>query len=370
MKKLGFGFMRLPVFDKDDRTSIDYEAVCKMVDRYMEKGFTYFDTAQVYHDGFSEVAVRKCLTSRYKREDYFLTDKLSLWAVGGKDKMQSFFDRQLETCGVEYFDNYLIHNLGIKNYEIAKQHDAFNFVRKLKELGKVKEYGFSYHDNAELLDTILTEQPDVDYVQLQVNYMDWNNDAIQSKKCCNVVSKHGKKIIVMEPVKGGTLANLPNKAKQLLSTLDKDASVASWAIRFAASVKDTYTVLSGMSNMEQIEDNTSYMQSFIPLSTEETKAVFRVVDIINEVSPIACTGCRYCVDGCPAGVRISECFSLYNADLMYAENFFSPHEGIYDNIPDKNKASACIECGQCEAVCPQHLKVMNLLKDVAKRFEQ
>ena len=174
----------------------------------------------------------------------------------------------------------------------------------------------------------------------------------------------------MEPVKGGTLANLPNKAKELLSKLDKDASQASWAIRFAASVKDSFTVLSGMSSLEQIEDNTSYMQEFIPLSAEETKAVFKVVDIINEVAPIPCTGCRYCVEGCPAKVSIPECFSIYNADLQYMDNFFSPHEEVYFNIPDENKPSACIGCGQCEAACPQHLEVMKLLKDVAKRFEQ
>ncbi len=362
--------MRLPVLNKDDMTTIDYEAVCKMVDCFMENGFTYFDTAQVYHEGFSEVAVNKCLTSRYKREDYFLADKLTLWVVGGADKMQSFFDRQLETCGVTYFDNYLIHNLGVKNYEQAKEYDAFNFVRKLKAEGKIKAFGFSYHDNAELLDVILTEQPDVDYVQLQVNYMDWNNDGVQSRKCCEVASKHGKKIIIMEPVKGGTLANVPDKAKELLSGIDKTASVASWAIRFAASVKDAAMVLSGMSNMEQLCDNISYMKDFVPLSAEETKAVFRVVDIINEVSPIPCTGCRYCVDGCPMKVSIPECFSLYNADLMYKENFFSPHEEIYDNIPDNNKASACIGCGQCEAACPQHLKITELLKEVTKRFEQ
>ena len=217
MKKLGFGFMRLPVLDNEDRTKIDYETVNKMVDLFMENGFTYFDTAKVYHDGFSEIAVGKCLADRYPRESFRLTDKLCLWVVDSPDKMQEFFNGQLEACHVDYFDNYLIHNMGVKTYKQAKDYDAFNFVRKLKEQGKVKEYGFSFHDNAELLDTILTEQPDVDYVQLQVNYMDWNNSGIQSRKCCEVASKHGKKIIIMEPVKGGTLANVPNKAAELLS---------------------------------------------------------------------------------------------------------------------------------------------------------
>ena len=369
MKNFGFGFMRLPVVDEKDRSKIDFETVSKMVDIFMEAGFTYFDTACVYHDGFSEVAIGKCLADRYSRERFFLTDKLSLWAVGGKDKMQSFFDKQLENCHVTYFDNYLIHNLGVKNYEQAVEYDAFNFVRKLKEQGKVKEYGFSYHDNAELLDKILTEQPDVDYVQLQVNYMDWNNDGVQSRKCCEVAQKHGKKIIVMEPVKGGTLANLPEKANELLKSIDNSASAASWAIRFAASVKNVVMVLSGMSNTEQLLDNISYMKDFTPLTEDETKAVFRAVDIINDVSPIACTGCRYCVDGCPAGVSIPECFSLYNADIMYKENFFSPHETIYENIPDSQKASACIGCGQCEDACPQHLPIRKLLGDVTKRFE-
>ena len=369
MKKLGFGFMRLPVLDNEDRTKIDYETVNKMVDLFMENGFTYFDTAKVYHDGFSEIAIGKCLADRYPRDSFRLTDKLSLWVVDSPDKMQEFFNGQLEACHVDYFDNYLIHNMGVKTYKQAKDYDAFNFVRKLKEQGKVKEFGFSFHDNADFLDIILTEQPDVDYVQLQVNYMDWNNSGIQSRKCCEVASKHGKKIIIMEPVIGGTLANVPKKAAELLSSLDKDASVASWAIRFAASVKDSVMVLSGMSSMEQVNDNIGYMKDFTPLSPEETKAVYRVVDIINEVSPIPCTGCRYCVEGCPAKVSIPECFSLYNADLQYMENFFSPHEEIYGNIPDENKASACLECGLCEEACPQHLKIRELLKDVAKRFE-
>ncbi|MBP3580431.1 MAG: aldo/keto reductase, partial [Clostridia bacterium] len=267
-------------------------------------------------------------------------------------------------CHVTYFDNYLVHNLNKENYQIAKQYGAFDFVRKLKREGKVKEFGFSFHDNAELLDIILTEQPDVNYVQLQVNYMDWDSDTIQSAKCCEVASKHGKKIIIMEPVKGGSLANVPKEAQDVFSKANRDASVASWAIRFAASVKDSVMVLSGMSNFEQLNDNISYMKDFKPLNSKEQEAILQVVDIINGTCPIACTCCRYCVDGCPQGINIPECFSIYNADLQSKSDLFAS----YDNIPDNKKASACIECGQCNHVCPQHLDVMSLLMTVTKRF--
>ncbi len=366
MKKLGFGFMRLPVLSKDDRTSIDYQAVCEMVDIFIKNGFTYFDTAHPYHDSHSEIAIGKCLSDRYPRESFFLADKLSLWAIPSPDKMHQFFDKQLEKCHVTYFDNYLVHNLNKENYQKAKHYGAFDFVRKLKNEGKVKEFGFSFHDNAELLDIILTEQPDINYVQLQVNYMDWDSESVQSAKCCEVASKHGKKIIIMEPVKGGTLSNVPKQAEDVLLKVDSNASVASWAIRFAASVKDSVMVLSGMSNLEQLNDNISYMKDFKPLNSKEQSAISQVVDIINGTSPIACTGCRYCVDGCPQGVNIPECFSIYNADLQSTSRLFSS----YDNIPDNKRASACIECGQCNHVCPQHLDVMSLLKTVTKRFAE
>ena len=369
MKKLGFGFMRLPVLDIDGKRTIDYNTVNEMVDIFMDNGFTYFDTAQIYHDGYSEIAIGKCVSERYPRESFFLTDKLTLWQIDSPDKMQSFFDGQLKRCNVSYFDNYLIHNLCVKFYKQALEFKAFDFIRELKKQGKIKQYGFSFHDKADLLDKILTEQPDVDYVQLQVNYMDWNSDSVQSRKCCEVAQKHGKKIIIMEPVKGGTLANVPPKAKEHFEALDKSASVASWAIRFAASVDNTVMVLSGMSNTRQVQDNVSYMKNFKPLSANESKAVLRAVDIINEVSPIPCTACRYCVKGCPAGISIPECFSLYNDDLQFKDNVFSPHEESYSKLPKENKASACLACGLCEQACPQHLKIRELLKEVSKRFE-
>lgn len=369
MKKLGFGFMRLPVVDENDRTSIDYEKVNQMVDCFMKRGFTYFDTAAPYHNGYSEVAIQKCVTSRYPRNRYFLTDKMTMAKVNKEEDLQPFFDHQLEVCGVDYFDNYLVHNMGELNYRKAQRLHAFEFVRKMKEEGKTKEWGFSFHDSPELLEEILDDYPDVDYVQIQLNYIDWDSQSIQSRKCYEIIKNRGKKVLVMEPIKGGTLIHLPEKAEEVLRK-QNNLSNASWAIRFAASQDAVYTVLSGMTTLEQVEDNTSYMENFVPLNHDETKAIQEVVDIINESIAIACTGCEYCVKGCPKNIYIPRYFALYNTEKQYMENYFSPQKVFYNNlIQTYGKASDCIACKQCERACPQHLKIVDLLKDVASVFE-
>ncbi len=368
MKKLGFGFMRLPLLDGKDSKSIDYEAVNKMVDLFMKSGFTYFDTAHPYHEGYSEIAIGKCLADRYPRESFFLTDKLTLRFVPSKDKMGEFFENQLKKCRVSYFDNYLIHNLGVRNYEIAKEYGAFDFVRSLKQQGKIKNFGFSFHDTAEVLETILSEQPDVDFVQLQINYLDWESREIQSRLCCEVAQKYNKKILIMEPVKGGTLANLPKKATELLKELDQNSSAASWAIRFAASLDNSYCVLSGMSNYNQVLDNTSYMQDFKALTQEETEAVFKVADIIRMSCPIPCTSCRYCLEVCPKAISIPESFTAFNASLSEEAAAYEKALAAYGKISSQTNASCCIGCGKCEAACPQHLEIRKLLKQVQNKF--
>lgn len=371
-KKLGFGLMRLPLTNPDEASSIDVKQVKDMVDAFIENGFTYFDTAWMYCGFQSECAAKEALVDRYPRDSYTLADKLHAEYIKTREDRDKIFNEQLRKTGVEYFDYYLLHDIGVDHYKIYQELDCFTWLKEKKEQGLVRHIGFSFHDSAKMLDQVLTEHPEVEFVQLQLNYLDWDSEGVQSRKCYETAVKHGKPVIVMEPVKGGTLAKVPERAERMFKEYHPDMSVPSWAIRFAASNEHVMMVLSGMSNMEQLQDNMSYMADFQPLNEEEQEIIRKAVEIINSGIEIPCTGCAYCTEGCPQNIAIPKYFSLYNADLQECEEKgWKPQGEYYDRLTKTfGKASDCVECGQCESVCPQHLPVIRHLKEVAARFEK
>ena len=373
MKKLGFGLMRLPLMDPNNDAAVDVEQVKEMVDRFMAKGFTYFDTAIMYNGGVSQRVAKAALVDRYPREAFTLATKLHSAYFNSPEERDKVFNEQLEQTGAGYFDYYLIHGIEAGNYPKYEQYDCFNWLMEKKRQGLVRHAGFSFHDTPELLDKILTKYPELEFVQLQINYLDWESEWIQSRKVYEMAVKHGKPVVVMEPVKGGTLAKLPAEAERLLKAADPAMSAASWAIRYAASLDNVMMVLSGMSNVAQMEDNLGYMKDFKPLTPDEMAMMEKVADIINAKIAIPCTGCSYCTEGCPQQIPIPRYFSLYNEDMRedLKEKGWTVNFTYYDNLSGKfGKASDCVACGQCEGVCPQHLPIIERLKDVAAHYER
>lgn len=371
MKKLGFGLMRLPLTEKGNDAAIDLEQSKKMVDMFIERGFTYFDTAWMYHRHESEKAVKELLINRHPRESFTLATKLHAEFFDSAEGMEEVFETQRQKTGAEYFDYYLIHDIEASYYEKFTKYGAFEWLKNKKEQGLVRQMGFSFHDTPELLDRVLFEHPEMDFVQLQINYLDWESEKIRSRECYETARRHGKSIIVMEPVKGGVLSVLPGTAQRLLYAAHPDWSPAQWAVKFAAGLDGVMMVLSGMSSIGQVDDNTAYMNDFKPLDESEIELLTECARIIRSDVRIDCTGCSYCTDGCPMQIPIPRYFSLYNAEFKDAghRSWVSQKDNYKQLSAEKSKASDCIGCGQCELICPQHLKVTAHLKEVAECFE-
>lgn len=364
--KLGFGLMRLP---KNPDGSIDIPQTSEMVDRFIAAGGTYFDTAYVYDNGGSEAAARKALVDRYPRESYTLCTKLNAWhqAHDEASAKQQFYT-SLERTGAGYFDYYLLHGLQLGNWRKYDEYRLWDFVQEQKAKGLLKHIGFSYHAGPELLDKLLTDHPEVDFIQLQLNYADWENPGVAAKANYEVARKHGVPVTVMEPVKGGVLADPIPKVKEVFDRAGRKVSYASWAIRYAASLDGIITVLSGMSNLAQMDDNLSYMRNFQPLGADEMEVIHQAQEALNADNSIACTGCHYCTDGCPMNIPIPEVFAVQNRQAIYPG--WNKGKSDYLIATDgRGKASQCAACGQCESACPQQLPIIELLKKCAAALE-
>ena len=362
MKKLGFGLMRLPKTDPQDQKAIDIPQFIQMTDLFLERGFTYFDTAYMYHDSESERAVKTVVTSRIPRDKFLLATKLPSPYLEKPEDLERIFREQQEKCGADYFDYYLLHCLNTRLYEKVSALGAFEFVQQKKAEGKVRRIGFSFHDTADVLDRILTEHPEMEFVQLQLNYLDWESPTVQSRLCYEVARKHGKEIIVMEPIKGGMLANVPDSARALMNAANPDRTPAEWAVRFVASLEGVIMVLSGMSNMEQLDENTRFMSDFTPLSEEENAMLFACAEQINKSIAVNCTGCSYCTTDCPKQIPIPAWFDLYNKEGKKTEKTVA-------FAADHPLPSDCIKCGKCEKQCPQKLPIRRLLRAATDALE-
>ncbi len=362
MKRFGFGAMRLPMVNGE----VDKEQFNAMIDEFLAAGFTYFDTAHGYLDGKSETAIRDCLAERYPRESFVLANKLSAGFFKTRDDVLPLFEEQLRCCGVDYFDYYLIHAMSGERYDLYRDCGAFEIIPQLKCEGRVRHFGMSFHDKAEVLDRILTEQPELEFVQLQFNYLDYEDPVVESRKCYEVCVKHGKRVSVMEPVKGGALSELPADAGAILDALG-GGSHASYALRFAEGFENVYMVLSGMSSIEQMRDNLATMSDFRPLDETELASVRKVAETLRGKGAIPCTACRYCTSGCPMGIDIPSFFSCYNSKVMFGRPQSS--ERYAELIKNGTGPNDCMACGHCEEVCPQHLRVRSLLRDVAEEFD-
>jgi len=374
IKKLGFGFMRLPTFPGKPESEIDYDQVQEMVDLYMERGFSYYDTAFRYHGGFSEVAIRKTVTERYDRSKFQVTTKLPVNQKSTLDDMKNTTKTSLERAGLDYFDLYFIHGVGHGRIEMLEEIGAWDYLKSVKESGKAKNIGFSFHGSADTLNRILDERGnDIDIVQLQINYIDWEDDDVQARKCYEAALAHGTGVIVMEPVRGGALSNFTPEVADIFKQANPEASLASWAMRYALGLEGVVNVLSGMSTLQHVDDNTKVTDAFVPLSDAEMGVINKVMEELKKIPTIPCTECKYCIDGCPKKIAIPRILDLVNEHTLYRNlpgakriyNFIAT--AAFGGTPAK--ASDCVACKACEEICPQKINIIDELKNAAELFE-
>lgn len=373
MARLGFGFMRMPLLREGDQKAIDKEQLKEMVDTFFGAGFTYCDTAWMYHDFMSEPTVGEVVVKNYPRDSFTVATKMPVAMVKSLEKAKSIFEAQKEKLGVEYFDYYLVHDMNKENYNKAQRLKIIDFLREKKEAGEIKRLGFSCHDMPEFIDKALDECPFFEFVQLQINYLDWDSEGVRSRECYEVCVKHDKPVMVMEPVKGGTLANIPEDAAQLLAGRHPDWTPASWALRFVASLPAVDTILSGMSTLEQVQQNTELFKNIEPLDDEDMDLLARTAAMIRGNIAIPCTSCRYCVEEntCPVNIPIPNYFALYNTETLKNDRGWTPEKNYYRNYVKQNygRASECISCRGCERVCPQHIEISTWMTKVKVLLE-
>ncbi|OED30019.1 aldo/keto reductase [Methanosphaera sp. WGK6] len=372
MKKMGFGMMRLPLTNKEDPTKIDQKQVNKMVDAFMENGYTYFDTAYPYHNGASEVALKKAVVERYPRDSFVIADKLPIFALTKKEDMEPIFNEQLKRCGVDYFDYYLVHNVSRASEKGFVDIDSFEFVEQKKAEGKVKNIGFSLHDDAEYMEKVLENHPDIDFVQLQLNYLDWESPQIESRKIYEVAKKYDIPVVVMEALKGGFLANIPEEADELIKEYDYNTDKIELALKFLANLDNVFMILSGASTIEQMNENINYMENMTPMKDEEYTLLEQVSKIIQNDITVSCTQCKYCVEECPVKINIPEIFDLYNKEKKLEYQGYTAIGNYIINYAKEGHpmASACIECGACIPKCPQHIDIPTVMKYAKTTIEK
>ncbi len=365
--KLGFGCMRLPLLDPNDPKSIDREQFKAMVDAFIAGGGTYFDTAYVYHEGMSEVALKEALVDRYPRDSFTIATKCLAWSMESKEAAQSCLQTSLERLGTSYVDFYLLHNVGGERTQKFDEYGMWEFAQQKKEEGLIRFWGFSMHDGPEALDELLTKHPEVDFVQLQVNYLDWEDPVVQSRKCMEVAAKHNKPVVIMEPARGGRLAELPERGAEVLRAANPEASVVSWAYRFCCNLPGVLTVLSGASSLEQMQQNMEEFKHATPLNAAEEKALAAALEALRAVPLVPCTNCRYCVKDCPQQVAIPNILSLLNLFMTTENQTFTKQ--LYSWQATPGKASDCIACGNCESMCPQSINIIDQLERAKELFE-
>lgn len=371
MKKMGFGLMRLPQTDKDKPETINQEQVNKMTELFLEKGYTYFDTAYPYHNGKSEIALKEALKNHH-RESYIVADKLPIFAITKEEEVEPIFKEQLERCGVEYFDYYLLHNISPFSEAGYIDVDSYKFLKQQKDAGKIKKLGFSSHGDAKYIEKYLQKYPDMDFIQLQINYLDWESQTIESKKCYEVAKKHDLEVIVMEPLKGGFLANISEDANDLIKKFNPTLTPVELALRFVANLDNVFMVLCGVSSYKQMEENIEIFENMQPLSKEELDLIKQVSELINSKITVPCTKCNYCINECPVNINIPYVFDLYNSEKLLNEDGFTTYQVTYINYMKNKKngpASACIDCGKCVEKCPQQINIPQVMKDVVESLE-